>query len=158
METNGYSLKDIRQFDVWGNEPKKAAIKMSKQERQAKFGKDNRWKLTQARTGGSDTLATRLYPQQIRQEATSKAQTQKVVLKESANWREEQRQQPSWQESSWKDTPWQESLWKKGGVWAEDWPEEQPTNTPGSSSTSWQQNTKPSPPWRKEESQQKRRR
>ena len=46
METNGYRLNDIRQFDVWGNEPKKAAIKMSKQERQAKFGKDNRWKLT----------------------------------------------------------------------------------------------------------------
>ena len=157
IETNGYNLNDIRQFDVWGNEPKKAVIKMSKQDRLAKFGKDSRWKLTQARPGGSDTLSTSLYPQQYRKEATSKARPQKVVLEESAKWQEEQKQQPPWKESSWKETSWKESSWKNEGVWAEDWQEEQPKNTPSSSSTSWQQNTKPPPPWRKEESQQKRR-
>ena len=174
METNGYSLDDIRQFDRWGNEPKRPAISMTKQERQAKFGKFNRvarfeWKLTQARAGGSDTLATSLYPPQFRQEATSAMQPKKVVLKESMSWQEDKQQKPSWQEekekqqqswqaSSWKDTPWQEQIWKKEGVWAEDWHENQPSNTPGSSSTSWQQNTKDSPPWKKEESQHKRRR
>ena len=168
METNGYSLNDIRQFDIWGNEPKRPAINMTRQERQAKFGKHSKWKLTQARAGGSDTLATSLYPPQFQQEATPATQPKKVVLKEWTSWQGERKQQPpwqeekkqqqSWQESSWKDLPWQEKLWKKEGVWAEDWHENQPSNTPGSSSTSWQQNTKHSPPWKKEESQQKRRR
>ena len=153
-EINGYSLDDMRQFDAWGNQPKKPEIKMSKQERQTRF-KDSRWKLAQANLGGSDTLTTSLYPQQYREEATAKARSQKVVLKESAQWHEE-RKQPPWRDSSWKETPWKESSWKNEGVWAEDWQAEEPKYTPSSSSTSWQQSSKP-PPWRKEESQQKRR-
>ena len=153
-EINGYSLDDMRQFDEWGNQPKKPIIKMSKQERQTKF-QDSRWKLTQIKSGGSDTLQTSLYPQQYRKEATTKARTQEVMLKESTQWHEEQKQ-PPWRESHWKETPWKESSWKYEGVWAEDWQAEEPKNTPGSSSTSWQQSSDP-PPWRKEESQQKRR-
>ena len=153
-EINGYSLDDMRQFDAWGNQPKKPIIKMSKLERQTRF-QDSRWKLTQTKSGGSDTLPTSLYPQQYRKEATTKTRTQKVMLKESAQWHEEQKQ-PPWRDSYWKETPWKESSWKYEGVWTEDWQAEEPKNQPGSSSTSWHQSSDP-PPWRKEESQQKRR-
>ena len=162
-EINGYSIEDMRQFDTWAKQPKKPVQKMSKQERSKKYSQ-YQWRLAQRSTGGSDTVPTSAYPKQNRQNAQVEGRRTGVTLKESTQWRE------TTGSSSWKDSEWKESPWKNRDVWEtsskvkEEPSEKEPKQTPGSSSTSWQQDSwhqsswqQDTPPWRKDENKQKRR-
>ena len=181
-ENNGYGYDDMKQFDIWGRQPKQPVQTMSKQERAQKFS-EYRWKLAQKQKGGNDTVPTNLYPQYHRQNAIVEKARQGVTLKESTQWRESQGSS-SWKDASWKkSTSWQdESSWKDSRAWQtsssvkKEQPEEEPNykETPGSSSTSWQQSSwqgrewqtsqgshsqkpKAEAPWKLEENQWKRR-
>ena len=165
-EINGFGIEDMKLFDTWGTEPKKPIQKMSRQERAEKF-KDYKWKLAQKQDGGHDTIPTNLYPEQCRQDAQVERARRGITLKESAQWRE------SHGSSSWKDSSWKESPWKHQSAWTtssdvkmkEEQPDEEPKQTPSSSSTTWQRSSwqarewpkAETPPWRKEENQPKRR-
>ena len=163
QEVNNYSIEDMREFDIAGNQPKKPIQKMSKQERTKKFN-EYKWRLAQRGPGGSDTVPTDLYPRENRQAALVEGRRPRVTLKESAKWWEE-KGSSSWRDYSWKDNSWKgRDIWDTSSRVKEEPSEEEPKQTPSSSSTTWQQNpwqrtarSETTPPWRTDESKQKRR-
>ena len=143
MEENGFSKADMILFNKWAQESKAAPKPMSKKERLEKFG-NQKWRLTQTRPGGQDTIPTVLYPK-YRKEGAIVAKA-RATLTESTSWKES---------TKWKDS----ASWKA------------PNETPSSSSTNWNQSSWqaqdwqgerrsrskwPTAPWNREENQWKR--
>ena len=94
-------------------------------ERQEKFS-DQKWSLVQTQDGGQDTVPTDQYPKILKEEALVAQAKEKTKLTESEEWKQESKKQDS--------TYWGTQH-----------------DTPGSSSTSWNQN-----PWRQHDWQEER--
>ena len=152
IEKNGFDKSDMRLFDLWATQPKPEPRPMSKKEREEMYG-DQKWRLTQLKQGGNDTVATALYPEHLVDNATIAKPRKEVTWKEPTSQRDS---------SSWKDS----TSWKTSSSWKEK------QEMPSSSSTSWKQSSWqahgwedkserqsnwPSAPWNQEENQWKRR-
>ena len=149
---NGFNKSDMKLFDQWAAEPKPEPKPMSKKERIAMYG-DQKWRLTQVQQGGNDTVATNLYPEHFKDNATVAKPRKEVTWKESTSQKDS---------SSWKDS----TSWRTSTSWKEK------QETPSSSSASWKQSSWqargwqdkresqsnwPSAPWNQDENQWKRR-
>ena len=162
MEKNGFDKADMRLFDQWAGQPRPEPKPMPKKEREEMYG-DQKWRLTQLKKGGNDTVATALYPEHMKDNAAVTQPHKEVTCKEvtckQVTWKEQpsQRDSSSWQESS---------SWKASSSWKDK------QNMPSSSSSSWKQSSWqargwedsgenktnwPSAPWKQEENQWKRR-